>query len=55
MQYFWGNVPEYDLLNLPNNEGTDYDKDLQICFAGRFDLAFYASPSLTFFPSFWGP
>ncbi len=33
--YFWGNIPEYDLLNLEKNEGGNHDKDLNICFAGE--------------------
>jgi hypothetical protein len=27
-KYFWGNLPEYYLLNLAANEGKEYDKDL---------------------------
>ena len=34
LRYLWGNVPAYDVLNLPQNEGKAYDRDLNLCFAG---------------------
>jgi hypothetical protein len=33
---FWGNLPEYNLLNLASNEGKEYDKDLDLLFIGEF-------------------
>ncbi len=35
LRYLWGNVPAFDVLNLPNNEGADYGQDLNVCFAGK--------------------
>lgn len=31
-------MPAYDLLKLPTNEGSDYEKELNICFAASGDL-----------------
>jgi len=28
----WGDTPAIDVLNLKDNEGLNYDKDLNICF-----------------------
>ena len=36
LRYLWGNVPAYDVLNLPENEGADYDRDLSLCFTGEY-------------------
>lgn len=36
LRYLWGNVPAFDVFNLPKNEGAAYDRDLNICFAGEF-------------------
>lgn len=36
VRYLWGNVPAFDVFNLPQNEGAAYDRDLNICFAGEF-------------------
>ena len=36
LRCLWGNVPAYDVLNLPENEGADYGRDLNLCFAGEF-------------------
>lgn len=30
----WGGTPPIDLLNLPTNEGSDYQKDLSIYIGG---------------------
>ena len=35
LRYLWGNVPAFDVLNLPKNEGADFDRDLDVCFAGE--------------------
>lgn len=37
-QYYWGNFPAYDGLNLIENEGTDYESDLNILYIGVGDL-----------------
>jgi hypothetical protein len=34
-KYLWGNVPAFDVLNLKDNEGATYGKDLRIYFGGR--------------------
>lgn len=35
--YLWGNIPAYDCLNLPLNEGIEAAKDMDfvLAFAGR--------------------
>jgi hypothetical protein len=33
-KYLWGNVPAFEVLQLPSNEGADYNKDIHILFAG---------------------
>ena len=33
-KYLWGNVPATDILNLQQNEGVDFTKDLRLLFAG---------------------
>jgi len=33
-KYLWGNVPAIDMLNLTQNEGLDYSKDLRLLSAG---------------------
>ena len=35
LRYLWGNIPAYDILNLQENEGAAYDRDLNLCFAGE--------------------
>ena len=35
LRYLWGNVPAFGVLNLPNNEGAGYGRDLNVCFAGE--------------------
>ncbi|KAI1388290.1 uncharacterized protein F4822DRAFT_240795 [Hypoxylon trugodes] len=37
-RHLWGNTPAMDVLNLPRNEGSDYDKDISILFAASGDL-----------------
>ncbi|KAI0378799.1 hypothetical protein F5Y04DRAFT_272324 [Hypomontagnella monticulosa] len=37
-KYPWGNMPAFDLLNLPKNEGADYEKDLNLLFAASGDI-----------------
>ena len=34
LNYLWGNTSAYDVLNLSQNEGLSYVKDLDLCFAG---------------------
>ena len=36
--YFWGNVPAYDYLNLSENEGIDYNSDINLLVLGVGDL-----------------
>jgi hypothetical protein len=31
----WGNTPSFDLLNLKDNEDLEYDKDMNLLFAGK--------------------
>ena len=35
--YYWGNVPAVDLINLPLNEGVQYNKPLSILVCGVGD------------------
>ncbi len=34
-KYLWGNMPAQDFVKLEQKEGSTYDKDLQLLFAGR--------------------
>lgn len=34
----WGGVPAYDILQLERNEGLDWDRDLNLLFAGMSQL-----------------
>lgn len=36
LRYLWGNVPAFDILNLPKNEGANSDRELRLCFAGEY-------------------
>ncbi|KAL9095922.1 MAG: hypothetical protein Q9165_001920 [Trypethelium subeluteriae] len=38
LKYLWGNMPAYDVLKLPQNEGTDYHRDLRILFPACGDF-----------------
>lgn len=38
-KYLWGNVPAIDVLQLENNEGLSYDKDLRLLFAGKLSFS----------------
>ncbi|KAI1394162.1 uncharacterized protein F4822DRAFT_39208 [Hypoxylon trugodes] len=38
MKYLWGNMPAFDLLNIPSNEGVDYAKPLSLLFAASGDI-----------------
>ncbi|KAL8792020.1 MAG: hypothetical protein Q9195_005361 [Heterodermia aff. obscurata] len=38
LNYLWGNVPAFDVLNLEKNEGVGYAKDIDLCFAASGDL-----------------
>lgn len=33
-KYLWGNMPSVDIVKLDENEGSSYDQDLKILFAG---------------------
>lgn len=33
-KYLWGNIPAIDVLNLEQNEGASYDKNMNLLFAG---------------------
>lgn len=47
-KYLWGNVPAFDLLNLQQNEGVDFAKDLRLLFAGGYCFfVLYQSLTLT--------
>ncbi|KNG89153.1 hypothetical protein ANOM_002986 [Aspergillus nomiae NRRL 13137] len=37
-KYLWGNVPAFDLLQLKDNEGEDYSRDLSLLLAASGDL-----------------
>lgn len=39
-KYLWGSTPAVDVLQLESNEGTRYDGDLRLLFAGVFNLYF---------------
>lgn len=34
-KYLWGNIPALDIMNIEQNEGTAYNKDIGLCFAGE--------------------
>ncbi|XP_028390689.1 uncharacterized protein LOC114515601 [Dendronephthya gigantea] len=36
--YYWGNMPAYDYLNLLENEGVNYDSDMNVLVLGVGDL-----------------
>lgn len=38
VKFFFGNLPAYDILNLPANEGVHYNRDLRLLFAASGDL-----------------
>ena len=38
LNYLWGNVPAFDVLNIEKNEGLTYGKELDLCFAGKQDV-----------------
>ncbi|KAG7002098.1 hypothetical protein G7Y79_00029g063940 [Physcia stellaris] len=38
LNYLWGNIPAFDVLNIKCNEGQEYAKDLDLCFAASGDL-----------------
>jgi hypothetical protein len=40
LKFLWGNTPSFDLLNLKDNEGLEYDKDMNILFAGKNEHEF---------------
>ena len=35
LNYLWGNMPAIDVLNLGKNEGLNYEKDINLCYAGE--------------------
>ncbi|KAK8232876.1 hypothetical protein HDK77DRAFT_51232 [Phyllosticta capitalensis] len=37
-KYLWGNIPAIDVLNLEQNEGASYDKNMNLLFAASGDL-----------------
>jgi hypothetical protein len=37
-KFLWGNTSEFDLLNLRDNEGSDYKEDMDLLFAGKYPL-----------------
>lgn len=43
-KYLWGNVPAIDVLNMAQNEGIDYTRDIAILFAGRSCSCFRPNP-----------
>ena len=36
--YYWGNTPAYDCINLVENEGANYDSDMNVLVLGVGDL-----------------
>ncbi|XP_028390718.1 uncharacterized protein LOC114515626 [Dendronephthya gigantea] len=38
IHYYWGNAPAYDYLNLLENEGVEYDSDMNVLVLGVGDL-----------------
>jgi hypothetical protein len=40
LKFLWGNTPSFDLLKLKDNEGLEYDKDMNILFAGKNEHKF---------------
>ena len=39
LKYLWGNMPALDIMNIDQNEGRNYDKDIGLCFAGESDVS----------------
>ncbi|EME83216.1 uncharacterized protein MYCFIDRAFT_45968 [Pseudocercospora fijiensis CIRAD86] len=37
-KFFWGNVPAFDIVNLPGNEGKNFAGNLRLLFAASGDL-----------------
>ena len=35
-KYLWGNVPALDLLNIKQNEGSEFTGDIRLLFAGTY-------------------
>ncbi len=40
-RHMWGNVPEYDLLQLCKHKGAGYSKDIHLCYAGKFPVILF--------------
>ena len=38
LNYLWGNIPAFDVLNIEKNEGCGYTKDIDMCFAGEYNM-----------------
>ena len=36
LNYVWGNMPGFDVLNIKKNEGWGYAEDIDMCFAGEY-------------------
>lgn len=41
--YLWGNVPAIDLIKLTDNEGVGFKQDIDLLFAGRFQIRYRPS------------
>ena len=39
-KYLWGNVPAIDVVQMSQNEGEKYDRDLNLLFAGKLATKF---------------
>jgi hypothetical protein len=49
-KYLWGNMPAFDILQLEENEGAEYDVDISLLVAGMYSLFFiflYLSQSIS--------
>lgn len=46
-KYLWGNMPAIDVLALESNEGVQYNKDLDLLFAGKANNTIARPESLT--------
>ncbi|KAK8103314.1 hypothetical protein PG984_016460 [Apiospora sp. TS-2023a] len=52
-KHLWGTMPAYDVVNLPENEGTNIQSDLELLFAASGDLENVFS-TLVAIPSHYG-
>ena len=48
LNYLWGNIPAFDVLNVKKNEGEGYAEDIDLCFAGEYGVRQSNGPYLPF-------